>query len=130
MIVIIILGIFISLLGIVLIGCEVDDVVSGLGCIMLLFLGIIFTTIGIIQDYKDNAMKEHNINQDVIEYIIEVRNQKDKTSIITSDAIAVYIECKRNGFSEEETISFLLPDITKEEAKSIVKTYNLLEKEN
>lgn len=130
MIVIIILGIFNSLLSIVLIGCEVDDAVNGLGCIMLLFLGIMFTTIGVTENCKNNAMKEHNINPDVIEYIVDIRNQEDETSITTYDAIAVYIECKRNGFSEEETISFLLPDITKEEAKSIVKTYNLLEKEN
>ena len=130
MIVIIMLGVFMLLSGIFLIAYEMNDVINSIGYIILLFMGSMFMTIGIMEDYENNVMKENNINSDVMEYIISIRNQDDETSITTDNAIAVYLECKRNGFNEEETISFLLPDITKEEAKSIVKTYNLLEKEN
>ena len=130
MIVIIMLGVFMLLSGIFLITYEMNDVINGIGYIILLFIGSMFMIIGIMEDYENNVMKENNINPDVMEYIISIRNQDDETSITTDNAIAVYLECKRNGFNEEETISFLLPDITKEEAKSIVKTYNLLEKEN
>ena len=94
---------------------------------ILFFMGTFFMVMGAMEDY--NSIKKHNINPAIIEYIVDVRKQNDETSITTDNAIAVYLECKRNGFNEEETISFLLPDITKEEAKSIVKTYNLLEKE-
>lgn len=98
---------------------------------ILFFMGTFFMVMGAMEDYKKNdSIKKHNINPAIIEYIVDVRKQNDETSITTDNAIAVYLECKRNGFNEEETISFLLPDITKEEAKSIVKTYNLLEKEN
>ena len=97
---------------------------------ILFFMGIFFMVMGAMEDYKNNSIKKYNINPAIIEYIVDVRKQNDETSITTDNAIAVYLECKRNGFNEEETISFLLPDITKEEAKSIVKTYNLLEKEN
>ena len=89
-----------------------------------------FMVMGAMEDYKNDSIKKYNINPAIIEYIVDVRKQNDETSITTDNAIAVYLECKRNGFNEEETISFLLPNITKEEAKSIVKTYNLLEKEN
>ena len=130
MIVIIMLGVFMLLSGIFLITYEMNDVINGIGCIILLFMGSMFMIIGVMEDYKNNVMKENNINPDVMEYIISIRNQDDETNITTNDAIAIYIECKRNGFSEEETISFLLPDITKEEAKSIAQTYNLLGKEN
>ena len=97
---------------------------------ILFFMGTFFMVMGAMEDYKNNSIKKRNINPAIIEYIVDVRKQNDETSITTDNAIAVYLECKRNGFNEEETISFLLPDITKEEAKSIVKTYNLLEKEN
>ena len=97
---------------------------------ILFFMGTFFMVMGAMEDYKNNSIKKYNINPAIIEYIVDVRKQNDETSITTDNAIAVYLECKRNGFNEEETISFLLPDITKEEAKSIVKTYNLLEKEN
>ena len=97
---------------------------------ILFFMGIFFMVMGAMEDYKNDPIKKYNINPAIIEYIVDVRKQNDETSITTDNAIAVYLECKRNGFNEEETISFLLPDITKEEAKSIVKTYNLLEKEN
>ena len=97
---------------------------------ILFFMGIFFMVMGAMEDYKNDSIKKYNINPAIIEYIVDVRKQNDETSITTDNAIAVYLECKRNGFNEEETISFLLPDITKEEAKSIVKTYNLLEKEN
>ena len=93
-------------------------------------MGTFFMVMGAMEDYKNDSIKKYNINPAIIEYIVDVRKQNDETSITTDNAIAVYLECKRNGFNEEETISFLLPDITKEEAKSIVKTYNLLEKEN
>ena len=97
---------------------------------ILFFMGTFFMVMGAMEDYKNDSIKKYNINPAIIEYIVDVRKQNDETSITTDNAIAVYLECKRNGFNEEETISFLLPDITKEEAKSIVKTYNLLEKEN
>ena len=97
---------------------------------ILFFMGTFFMVMGAIENYKNNSIKKRNINPAIIEYIVDVRKQNDETSITTDNVIAVYLECKRNGFNEEETISFLLPDITKEEAKSIVKTYNLLEKEN
>ena len=97
---------------------------------ILFFMGIFLMVMGAMEDYKNDSIKKYNINPAIIEYIVDVRKQNDETSITTDNAIAVYLECKRNGFNEEETISFLLPDITKEEAKSIVKTYNLLEKEN
>ena len=130
MIVIIMLGVFMLLSGIFLIAYEMNDVINSIGYIILLFMGSMFMTIGIMEDYKNDSIKKYNINPAIIEYIVDVRKQNDETSITTDNAIAVYLECKRNGFNEEETISFLLPDITKEEAKSIVKTYNLLEKEN
>lgn len=97
---------------------------------ILFFMGTFFMVMGAMEDYKNDSIKKYNINPAIIEYIVDVRKQNDETSITTDNAIAVYLECKRNGFNEEETISFLLPNITKEEAKSIVKTYNLLEKEN
>ena len=97
---------------------------------ILFFMGTFFMVMGAMEDYKNDSIKKYNINPAIIEYIVDVRKQNDETSITTDNAIAVYLECKRNGFNEEETIAFLLPDITKEEAKSIVKTYNLLEKEN
>ena len=97
---------------------------------ILFFMGTFFMVMGAMEDYKNDSIKKYNINPAIIEYIVDVRKQNDETSITTDNAIAVYLECKRNGFNEEETISFLLPDITKEEAKSIAKTYNLLEKEN
>ena len=97
---------------------------------ILFFMGTFFMVMGAMEDYKNDSIKKYNINPAIIEYIVDVRKQNDETSITTDNAIAVYLECKRNGFNEEETISFLLPGITKEEAKSIVKTYNLLEKEN
>ena len=97
---------------------------------ILFFMGIFFMVMGAMEDYKNDSIKKYNINPAIIEYIVDVRKQNDETSITTDNAIAVYLECKRNGFNEEETIAFLLPDITKEEAKSIVQTYNLLEEEN
>ena len=130
MIVIIMLGVFMLLSGIFLITYKMDDVINGMGCIGILFAGSMFMIIGVMGNYENNAIKKHNINPAIIKCIVDIRNQEDETNITTDDAIAIYIECKRNSFSEEETISFLLPDITKEEAKSIIKTYNLLEKEN
>lgn len=114
----------------VIIVWEIDDTVCGVGCIILFLMGFLCIVTGVMKGYENNAMKEHNINPDIIEYIVDIRDQKDATSITTNDAITIYIECRRNGLSEEEIISFLLPDITIEEAKSIVRTYNLLEKEN
>ena len=130
MIVIIMLGVFMLLSGIFLIAYEMNDVINSIGCIILLFIGSFFIIMGGMKDYENATIKKHNINPAIIECIVDIRNQEDETSITTDDAITIYIECKRNGFSEEETILFLLPDITKEEARSIVKTYNLLEKEN
>lgn len=97
---------------------------------ILFFMGTFFMVMGAMEDYKNDSIKKYNINPAIIEYIVDVRKQNDETSITTDNAIAVYLECKRNGFNEEETISFLLPNITKEEAKSIVQTYKLLGKEN
>ena len=97
---------------------------------MLLIMGTLLMVMGATENYENDTMKKHNINPAIIEYIVDVRNQNDETDITTTEAIMIYIECKRNGFSEEETILFLLPNITKEEAKSIIKTHNLLEKEN
>ena len=128
--VMLILGLFILLLGSILILWQIDDTAYGIGNMILLLIGNFLMLMGAMGDSENKAMKEHNINPAVIEYIVDVRNQKDETSITTDNAIAIYIECKRNGFADEETISFLLPDITKEEAKSVVKTYNLLGKEN
>lgn len=125
-----IVGTFLLLLSAILIIWEIDDTIYGLGSMILFFAGIFLMIMGAMEDCENKAMKEHDINPAVIEYIVDIRNQKDDTSISTADAIAVYIEYKRNGLSEEETVLFLLPDITKEEAKSIVKTYNLLEEEN
>ena len=125
-----ILGLLCFLLSAVLIGLETDDALHALGYVILAFTGSFFIIMGGIKDYENATIKKHNVNPAIIECIVDIRNREDETSITTDDAIAVYIECKRNGFSEEETISFLLPDITKEEARSIVKTYNLLEKEN
>ena len=123
-------GTFLLLLSAILIIWEIDDTIDGLGSIILFFAGILLMVMGAMEDCENKAMKEHDINPAVIEYIVDVRNQKDETSITTDNAIAIYIECKRNGLSEEEAVSFLLPDITKEEAKSVVQTYNLLGKEN
>ena len=128
--VILILGLLILLFSSVMIVWEIDDAVYGVGCTILFLMGFLFIVMGAMENCKNEAIQKHNINPAVIEYIVDLRNQKDETSITTNDTITIYIECKRNGFNEEETISFLLPDITKEEAKSIVKTYNLLEKEN
>ena len=125
-----ILGLLCFLLSAVLIELETDDALHALGYVILAFTGSFFMVMGAMEDYKNNSIKKRNINPAIIECIIDIRNQEDETNITIEDAIAVYIECKRNGFSEEEIISFLLPDITKEEAKSIVKTYNLLEEEN
>ena len=125
-----ILGWLILLLAAVFIVFKIDDIIYGLGSVMLLIMGTFLMVMGVTENYENDTMKKHNINPAIIEYIVDVRNQNDETDITTTEAIAIYIECKRNGFSEEEIISFLLPDITKEEAKSIVKTYNLLEKEN
>jgi hypothetical protein len=126
----VIVGSLILLLGAILIVKEIEDAMYGIGCTIFLLMGVLLMIMGSMEDIENDAMKEHNINPAVIEYIVDVRNQKDETSITTDNAIAIYIECKRNGLSEEEAVSFLLPDITKEEAKSIVKTYNLLGKEN
>ena len=128
--VIFILGLLILLFSSVIIVWEIDDAVCGVGCIILFLIGFLFIVTGVTENCENKAIQKHNINSAVIEYIVDLRNQDDETSITTNDAITIYIECKRNGFNEEETISFLLPDITKEEAKSIVKTYNLIEKEN
>ena len=128
--VILILGLLILLFSSVMIVWEIDDAVYGVGCTILFLMGFLFIVMGAMENCENEAIQKHNINPAVIEYIVDLRNQKDETSITTNDTITIYIECKRNGFNEEETISFLLPDITKEEAKSIVKTYNLLEKEN
>ena len=129
MVVIIVLNFLFLLLSIILTIRTKDNLFTISS--ILFFMGTFFILMGAMEDYKKNdSIKKHNINPDVMEYIISIRNQNDETSITTDNAIAVYLECKRNGFNEEETISFLLPDITKEEAKSIVKTYNLLEKEN
>lgn len=127
---ILILGLLILLFSSFIIIWEIDDVVYGVGCIILFLMGFLFIVMGAMKNCENEAIQKHNINPAIIEYIVDVRKQNDETSITTDNAIAVYLECKRNGFNEEETISFLLPDITKEEAKSIVKTYNLLEKEN
>lgn len=126
----IILGLLFLLLISVLIVLEIDDILCGIGYIVVFIMSFLLIEAGIMKGYENNAMKEHNINPDIIEYIVNIRDQKNATSITTNDAITIYIECKRNGLSEEETILFLLSDITIEEAKSIVKTYNLLEKEN
>ena len=128
--VILILGLLILLFSSVMIVWEIDDAVYGVGCTILFLMGFLFIVMGAMENCENEAIQKYNINPAVIEYIVDLRNQKDETSITTNDAITIYIECKRNGFNEEETISFLLPDITKEEAKSIVKTYNLLGKEN
>ena len=128
MVVIIVLNFLFLLLSIIL-TIRTKDNLFAISSIIF-FMGTFFMVMGAIEDYKNNSIKKHNINPAIIEYIVDVRKQNDETSITTDNAIAVYLECKRNGFNEEETISFLLPDITKEEAKSIVKTYNLLEKEN
>ena len=129
MVVIIVLN-FLFLLLSILFTIRTKDNLFAISSI-LFFMGTFFMVMGAMEDYKKNdSIKKHNINPAIIEYIVDVRKQNDETSITTDNAIAVYLECKRNGFNEEETISFLLPDITKEEAKSIVKTYNLLEKEN
>ena len=128
--VILILGLLILLFSSVMIVWEIDDAVYGVGCTILFLMGFLFIVMGAMENCENEAIQKYNINPAVIEYIVDLRNQKDETSITTNDTITIYIECKRNGFNEEETISFLLPDITKEEAKSIVKTYNLLEKEN
>lgn len=125
-----ILGLLCFLLSAVLIELETDDALHTLGYVILAFTGSFFIIMGGMKGYENETIKKHNINPAIIECIVDIRNQKDETRITTDDAITIYIECKRNGFSEEETISFLLPDITIEEAKSIVKTYNLLEKEN
>ena len=128
MVVIIVLNFLFLLLSIIFTIRTKDNlfVISSI----LFFMGTFFMVMGAMEDYKNDSIKKYNINPAIIEYIVDVRKQNDETSITTDNAIAVYLECKRNGFNEEETISFLLPDITKEEAKSIVKTYNLLEKEN
>jgi hypothetical protein len=126
----VIVGSLILLLGAILIVKEIEDAMYGIGCTIFLLMGVLLMIMGSMEDIENDAMKAHNVNPAVIEYIVDVRNQKDETSITTDNAIAIYIECKRNGLSEEEAVSFLLPDITKEEAKSIVKTYNLLGKEN
>ena len=97
---------------------------------ILMMCGLVVFFLGASSDNERETMRENNISPAVIEYITDVRNQNDETSITTADAIAVYIECKRNDFSEEEIMLFLLPDITEDEAKSIIKTYNLLEEEN
>ena len=128
--VIFILGLLILLFSSVIIVWEIDDAVYGVGCIILFLIGFLFIVTGVTENCENKAIQKHNINPAVIEYIVDLRNQKDETSITTNDAITIYIECKRNGFNEEETILFLLPNITKEEAKSIIKTHNLLEKEN
>lgn len=120
-----VLGFLLLLLGIIFIVFTKNNSFS-----IFLLMGTFFMVMGGMEDYENETIKKHNINPAIIEYIVDVRKQNDETSITTNNAIAVYLECKRNGFNEEETISFLLPDITKEEAKSIVKTYNLLEKEN
>ena len=128
MVVIIVLN-FLFLLLSILFTIRTKDNLFAISSI-LFFMGTFFMVMGAMEDYKNDSIKKYNINPAIIEYIVDVRKQNDETSITTDNAIAVYLECKRNGFNEEETISFLLPDITKEEAKSIVKTYNLLEKEN
>ena len=128
MVVIIVLNFLFLLLSIIL-TIRTKDNLYAISSI-LFFMGTFFMVMGAMEDYKNDSIKKYNINPAIIEYIVDVRKQNDETSITTNNAIAVYLECKRNGFNEEETISFLLPDITKEEAKSIVKTYNLLEKEN
>lgn len=125
-----ILGWLILLLAAVFVVFKIDDAVYGVGCVMLLIMGTFLMIIGAAENYENDTMKKHNINPAIIEYIVDVRNQNDETDITTTEAIMIYIECKRNGFSEEETILFLLPNITKEEAKSIIKTHNLLGKEN
>ena len=125
-----ILGWLILLLATVFIVFKIDDIIYGLGSVMLLIMGTLLMVMGATENYENDTMKKHNINPAIIEYIVDVRNQNDETDITTTEAIMIYIECKRNGFSEEETILFLLPNITKEEAKSIIKTHNLLEKEN
>lgn len=127
MVVIIILNFLFLLLSIIF-TIRTKDILFVISSI-LFFMGTFFMVMGAMEDYKNDSIKKYNINPAIIEYIVDVRKQNDETSITTDNAIAVYLECKRNGFNEEETISFLLPDITKEEAKSIVKTYNLLEKE-
>lgn len=113
-----------------LIGAFSDEPETAIGTAMIMTSGLAILIFGALSDHEQKAMHKNNINPVVIEYITDVRNQKDETNISTSDTIAVYIECKRNGLSEEEIMLFLLPDITEDEAKSIVKTYNLLEEEN
>ena len=125
-----ILGLLCFLLSAVLIELETDDALHALGYVILAFTGSFFIIMGGMKDCENKTIKKHNINPAIIECIVDIRNQEDETNITIEDAITIYIECKRNGFNEEEIISFLLPDITKEEAKSIVKTYNLLGKEN
>lgn len=121
----------IALMGLAfLIGAFSDEPEITIGNSILMASGLVILFLGALSEHKQETMHRNNINPAVIEYITDVRKQKNETNITTDIAIAIYIECKRNGLSEEETISFLLPDITKEEAKSIVKTYNLLEKEN
>lgn len=112
------------------VGMFSDEPEIATGTAILMTGGLAILILGASGDHEREIMHKNNINPVVIEYITDVRNQKDETNISTSDAIAVYIECKRNGFSEEEIMLFLLPDITEDEAKSIVKTYNLLEEEN
>ena len=125
-----ILGWLILLLATVFIVFKIDDIIYGLGSVMLLIMGTLLMVMGATENYENDTMKKHNINPAIIEYIVDVRNQNDETDITTNEAIMIYIECKRNGFSEEEILLFLLPNITKEEAKSIIKTHNLLGKEN
>lgn len=121
----------IALMGLAfLIGVFSDEPAITIGNSMLMASGLVILFLGVLSEHRQETMHRNNINPTIIEYIVDVRNQKDETSITTDNAIAIYIECKRNGLTDEETISFLLPDITKEEAKSIVKTYNLLGKEN
>lgn len=98
-------------------------------CTILALVGFYFTLLGISKDMEVTNMKINNINPDIIEYITDIRS-KEEMNISTNDTVAVYIECKRNGFTDEEIVVFLLPDITEDEARSIVKTYNLLEEEN
>ena len=98
---ILILGLLILLFSSFIIIWEIDDVVYGVGCIILFLMGFLFIVMGAMKNCENEAIQKHNINPAIIEYIVDVRKQNDETSITTDNAIAVYLECKRNGFNEE-----------------------------
>ena len=102
MVVIIVLNFLFLLLSIIFTIRTKDNlfVISSI----LFFMGTFFMVMGAMEDYKNNSIKKRNINPAIIEYIVDVRKQNDETSITTDNAITVYLECKRNGFNEEEIL--------------------------